>query len=193
MWRLRVVGSLMLLAMFVLPIAAQPQPGTPIDLSRSILLPAPAGPGGEARLWLVFVVDGRPVAYTVSVGPIPPGPGPGPVVPVLPQPGQIAFDEASKLPADARKDAGTVAQVYRATAGQFKPAGPIGGFAAAIAVQRESRDRMLGPKSAAWNPVAETLGRWLNAEMAAGRLKKDDMPALAAIMVRIAEGLDRVR
>jgi hypothetical protein len=172
-----------------LSVAAYTQAQT-IDLSKSILLPAP-----EGRMWLVAVIDGRPVAFSVSaVLPGPgPGPGPGPVVPVLPQPGQIAFDEASKLPASARADAGTVAQVYRATAAQFKPAGPIGGFAAAIAVQRESRDRMLGAKSAAWNPVATATGKWLNDELAAGRLKKDDMPALAAIMAKIAEGLERVR
>jgi len=164
--------------------------GQTIDLAKSILLPAPGD-----RMWLVFVVDGRPVAYTVSIGPNQPGPGPGPgpVVPVVRGIDQIAFEEAGKLPADARKDAGTVAQVYRATAAQFKPAGPIGGFAAAIAVQRESRDRMLGAKSAAWNPVATATGKWLNEEMAAGRLKKDDMPALAAIMVKIAEGLERVK
>jgi hypothetical protein len=165
-----------------------------IDLSKSILLPAP-----EGRMWLVFVVDGKPVAYTVSTGPnqpgpiVPPGPGPGPVVPVVRGIDQIAFEEAGKLPADARKDAGTVAQVYRATAAQFKPSGPIGGFAAAIAVQRESRDRMLGAKSAAWNPVATATGKWLNDELASGRLKKDDMPALSAIMVKIADGLERVR
>lgn len=161
-----------------------------IDLSKAILLPAP-----EGRLWLVFVQDGKPIALAVQAGPV--QPGPGPVIPPEPEKpktiDQIAEAEARKLPAEARKDAGTLAQVYRATAGQFKPGGPIGTFAQAIAIQREARDKVLGAKSAAWNPVAETLGKWLNDEVAAGRLKKDDMPALAKIMSGIAEGLERVR
>jgi hypothetical protein len=106
---------------------------------------------------------------------------------------QIAFDEAMKLPADARKDAGTMAQIYRATAAQFKPGGPIGTFVQAIAVQRESREKLLGARSAAWNPVAETLGKWLNGEVATEKLKKDDMPALGRIMFKIADGLEKVK
>ncbi len=186
MKRIGLMAACVLILAATLPAAGAEQSG--IDLSKAILLPAP-----EGKLWLVAVIDGKPVAFAVSpAGPFQPGPqpGPGPTVKTI---DVITQEEAARVPADARKDAATLAEIYRATARQFKPGGPIGTFNAAIAVQRESREKILAARAAAWNPVAEALGKWLNAEMAAGRLKKDDMPALAAIMGKIADGLERVK